>query len=973
MKFLLSLAALSGLFYLSAWAESITEPDFPKGLECIPQPVYRYRPDQKPGRELTVKFIGARLAGRAMIEIKASGVKETTQIIAAMDGDTACMVLMPAGIGVDKETQVTLTLTAGGNKISKSFVITPMRYWTVYLYNHSHVDIGYTNTQKNVEILHKTNILEGIKLAEATRNYPEGAEYKWNPEVTWPLERLWNSMPEERDNVLKAIHNDFLCVDASYLNLNTSVCADEELFHAFRFSREMQKLTGKPMDVFQQLDIPGITWGLIPVMAQEGVRYIMSWPNYERAGNAHKEIDQFPFWWIGPDGKSKVLFFQPGNYANSGSMNKGMTTGRPWFGQRDPSKVPPVIRTGSADVDFTKKLVDLEKAKYPYDFLVLSWTLWDNCPLDADIPDAVKAWNEKYAWPKIIISGAHEIMENIEKKYGDRLPVVKGDYTEYWTDGLGTAAFLTAMNRNSKERLIQAEKLWTMLNPARPAPRNEFDEAWRYIALGSEHTWCNENPSEPFFLDAIWKVKQGYFHQADERSEALFCDALAPVTDKSDGALGPVEGPSAGGIAVFNTNSWTHGGLITLDKSESLRGDRVVDGQNNDVPAQRLSNGELVFMADGVPALGSRHYRVTSGKNPSTGRCRIIGNIIENQFIRVTIDPITGNIVQFVDLKTGHDFADKNINGGLNAFRWLPANVDAPVADSNIVVTVVEPGPLIAEINVRSQGKGCRSVSRSIRLVSGQPWLEISNVVDKLPLVEKDGIHFGFGFNIPQGITRVDIPWGIMEIEKDQWPQGNRNWLAMQRWLDISNDNSGVTWCSLDAPLFEYGKMTANMSQGWGGKGPWIGRLEPSSTIYSWVMNNHWHTNFPLTQDGPVKFRYRLMLHGPYDPTAANRFGMEQAQPLAHVTADKDPRIIPMVAIDNRNVCISILKSTGGSKTAILRLRSLSDKPEIVKISYPGGSPKSVRWCDLEENPGQTVNDSFEILPFGMATLMLQF
>ena len=145
--------------------------------------------------------------------------------------------------------------------------------------------------------------------------------------------------------------------------------------------------------------------------------------------------------------------------------------------------------------------------------------------------------------------------------------------------------------------------------------------------------------------------------------------------------------------------------------------------------------------------------------------------------------------------------------------------------------------------------------------VAGQPWVEISNVVDKLPLVAKDGIHFGFGFDIPQGRTRVDIPWGVMEMEKDQWPQGNRNWIALQRWLDISNEQDGVTWCSLDAPLFEYGDMTANIDSEWGNNGPWIKKLTPSSTVYSWAMNNHWITNFPLTQDGPVPFRYRCLLY----------------------------------------------------------------------------------------------------------------
>ena len=73
---------------------------------------------------------------------------------------------------------------------------------------------------------------------------------------------------------------------------------------------------------------------LVPVMAQEGIKYVISWPNTDRGGNAHsRNIDGMPFWWVGPDGHSKVLFLQPGKYSNSGSMDKGNTTGRPWFGE----------------------------------------------------------------------------------------------------------------------------------------------------------------------------------------------------------------------------------------------------------------------------------------------------------------------------------------------------------------------------------------------------------------------------------------------------------------------------------------------------------------------------------------------------------------------------------------------------------------------------------------------------------------
>ena len=943
---------------------------FPADVTCTPQPYYRYRSDGKPGREITLDFKGQKLSGKVQVEIKADRVTETTELsLTGVQSDFK--ILLPANLGLNKESQVSLTIRQGKNTLKKTFLVPPMREWTVYIYPHSHVDIGYTNTQANVEILHKRNIVEGIKLGEATKNYPEGSRYRWNPEITWPLERYWKTATaDQKERVIRAVQDGSLCIDASYLNLNTSSCSGEELFQILRFSREMQKLTGIPVSTYQQMDIPGMSWGLVPVLAQQGVRYIMAWPNGCRAGNEHL-VDEKPFWWVGPDGKSKVLYFQPGGYGNSGSMEKGGATGRPWFGQRDVDKIPAVIKTGSANVDFLKALVKRERPDYPYNFYVVSWCLWDNCPLDADVPDAVKKWNEQYAYPHLVIAGGTEIMQMIEKNYGDRLPTVKGDFTEYWTDGLGTAAGLTAINRNSKERLVQAETLWTMLRPGNGAPRSEFDEAWRYIALGSEHTWCAENPTEPFFQDAIWKVKQSYFHTAGDRTQTLFEEALAPATDRSSGALGPAEGPSEGGVAVINTQSWSHGGLVTLSKTESQRGDRVTNSQGKDVMSQRLSTGELVFLASDVPALGSSHYQVMAGKCPLIKGCKSDGTILSNQQLQVKVDPVTGNITQLLNTATGKNFADVKVNGGLNAFRWMPGDSDNAKADSDIVVSTVESGPLVVELRITSKATACRSVSRSVRLIQGLPWVEISDVVDKLPLPAKDGIHFGFGFDIPNAITRLDIPWGVMEVEKEQLPGANRNWLTMQRWADISNEKEGVTWCSLDAPLIESGSMTANQSGTWSGeRKPWLKELEPGSAIYSWVMNNHWFTNFPLTQDGPVTFRYRILPHGVYDAATANHFGLEQAQPLVSFAAKNNAISKSLFALEgSAAVSVSILKSTSAANSVIIRLRSVSVKDEAVKLSWPSGNPVSVNLCEKEEVAGPKINNDLTVPANGMATL----
>jgi alpha-mannosidase len=948
---------------------------FPVDMECVAQPYYQYHQDGTPGRVIIVKLKGAKLFGKARVEVAVKGKREVNEIPAADTAYSFCTILLPSDIGLKEEAKVTLTLRQGFNKLKKSITVSPMRHWTVYIYPHSHVDIGYTNTQANVEILHKRNIDEGIKLAEATRDYPSGAGYHWNPEVTWPLERYWHdATADQKERIVKAIQNNYLCVDASYLNLNTSACSDEELFQIFRFSREMQRLTGVHVSTLQQMDIPGMTWGLVPVMAQEGVKYVMSWPNSCRVGYA-RSLDEKPFWWVGPDGKSKVLFFQPGGYGNSGSMTKGGATGRPWFGQRDPVKVPAIIKTGSANVNFLDPLSKRERSDYPYDFYVVSWSLWDNTPLDADLPDAVKDWNNKYAFPHLVISGADGIMKMIETKYGDKLPVVKGDFTEYWTDGLGTASGLIAINRNAKERLTQAETLWTMLHPGQKAPRDEFNEAWRYIALGTEHTWCAENPNEPFFQDAIWKVKQSYFREADDRTQNMMEIAIAPATDKSDGALGPPEGPSHGGVTVFNTQSWQHGGLVTLSRAESALGDRVADDLGNEVPSQRLSTGELVFIASDIPPFGSCHYRVFAGKSHMNDGCRLDGTTLNNKLLEVKVDPVNGNITRLVNLSTGYNYADVKINGGLNAFRWMPGDSDNPVSDSVLSVTISEKGPLLVELVVLSKGQGCRKINRSVRLVYGQPWVEITNIVDKLPLTAKDGIHFGFGFDLPQAATRMDIPWGIVTVEKDQWETANRNWLTMQRWLDISNDRNGITWCSLDAPLVESGAITANQTGTWNKeRKPWLKKIEPGSTIYSWVMNNHWFTNFPLTQDGPVVFRYRILPHKGYDAARANRFGLEQSQPLLHVSANNNAISKPLVAFEGPpSVTVSVLKSTRETGTVILRLRSVSDRDESVRLSWPAGDPRKLNICETEEVPGATVNNAVTIPANGLITIKAEW
>jgi alpha-mannosidase len=590
----------------------------------------------------------------------------------------------------------------------------------------------------------------------------------------------------------------------------------------------------------------------------------------------------------------------------------------------------------------------------------MSWAMADNTPIDADLPDAVKSWNEEYAFPHLIIASATQIMSTFEKKYGDRLPVLRGDFTEYWTDGLGTAARQTGMNRSSKERLIQTETIWSMLHPGEPAPRTEIEEAWRNVIMGTEHTWCYMDPSRQPITNDILKVKFGYFQKGEEMSKSILTSALQSV-DEKDGSV----------IGVFNTLSWSRGGLVFLTPEQSKKINSICDEKGKKVLSQRLSTGEFVFLAGDVPALGSKKYFLKTGK--STEKSTMAqGNTLDNGIVRVAVDMQTGDIS---GLTSGtREFVAATANSSLNSYRYLHGDEspDKASGPTDVKVSISENGPLLATLLIESQAEGCKSLTREITVIAGQPYIEIRNIADKKAILEKEGIHFGFAFNISDPVTRADIPWGIMELEKDQLSAANRNWIAFQRWLDISNSDQGITLCSLDAPVFESGSITAGILGAATNSPKWIRKIKPSATIYSWALNNHWHTNFPLSQEGKIQFRYRILPHNTgYDAAFSNRFGIEQAQPLVSCLVKDDYQVKPVLDLNgSKAITLSVIKTGSDGKRATLRLRSVSEKDESVTLSWPGRIPSMVLTGDSGyENDKKEVHDKVVVPAMGFLTL----
>ena len=331
----------------SAFVTMAAEPDM---IDVKVQNLYKSRPDGSTGRVVMLTYHGQKQLEGAKVEIFSSRGDESFSL-SRQPGNTFQILLSPE-IGVSSSEEISVSLIIDGERLSQKVNVTAMRHWTVYIYPHSHVDIGYTNTQENVEFIHKRNLDVAMDLAEQTRNYPEEARFRWNPEVVWPVERYLKSEPaDERKRLIDAIKRGDISVDASYVNTNTSACSDEELFQLFSFGKEIENITGKKLETMVQTDIPGMSWGVVTAANENGIKYILSLFNgSDRTGWTHK-VSFRPFWWVGQDGKSKVLFLQPGDYT-PGAVAKGKFFWPLMAGQTDTTKLLHVVKTDNPRENF---------------------------------------------------------------------------------------------------------------------------------------------------------------------------------------------------------------------------------------------------------------------------------------------------------------------------------------------------------------------------------------------------------------------------------------------------------------------------------------------------------------------------------------------------------------------------------------------------------------------------------------------
>ena len=372
----------------------------------------------------------------------------------------------------------------------------PVMKRTIYLLPHAHNDIGYTDIQTEVLKKHVKNIYDALGLIRKTASYPAEARFKWNTEVSWAVETFMaNATDAERKEFLAAVKSGDISLQALFSNNLTGIMRPEEFFRLSGYSRSLKEKYGLSLTTAMMSDIPGMTWNMVPAAAQAGVRYFSSGPNGtylggDRTGHTNRAWADRPFYWVSPSGTERVLYWVTG--FGYGSFFAGVASGN-------------TNRIGFLR-SFCRYFEWLDAIAYPYDMIQMRHTIGgDNGTVDPDLPQYVKGWNEKHVSPKIVIATAEQLFSEFERKYGDVLPSVTGDFTPYWEDGAASTAYELGVNRTSSEQLVQTEALSALIAPAM-YDEAKFYDAWKQILLFDEHTWGAHNSiNDP---DSSFQMKQ---------------------------------------------------------------------------------------------------------------------------------------------------------------------------------------------------------------------------------------------------------------------------------------------------------------------------------------------------------------------------------------------------------------------------------------------------------------------------------
>lgn len=754
----------------------------------------------------------------------------------------------------------------------------------ILVLHHSHLDVGYTHSQPVLWRLQAEYISQALDWLESTADLPEDARPKWTCEATEPVLRWLADASPEQVVRFKDL-SDQGRIGLSALRWHVSALVDRPgIRRLLAGKRALEEVVGRPVPVACQHDVNGIPWPLADELLDAGVDLFVM------AVNRHlgRPVDPRPglFTWETPSGR-RLRVFNGSHYT--------------MFDQLLNAWDDSVDRMAEGWGALRSRL---EGAGYRLPFVYLTSTcspiMWDNAPPNPYMPGLIQRWNEAGVGPRIRYATFDDLRDRVLRVPEDEVPVLGGDWTDYWSFGVGSAPAATAVNQQSKPLLAAASALGA--DPSLVA------SAAAQVDLFDEHTWSywDTEPGHPQAV-AIETIKQAGAHEGHELAAFAVMDGLErlagnPVADKGIAGVlvcNPTSLPASVSLDLpegwfapatpatertyrasrmaFENRPWR-----SVEPSEARRSFGVVD----------LAPGSWrVFSLDSLPAPefpGQPTHTITRHQGSArelnfaaaVDRAAATGRI-ESPFHVLTYDPDAGRILSLVDRATGRpvlaprpgtdllsfvrERPDPLIDGTRRAF--YRRNLDKEMVDESCWEPwhpVREPASRVLECSVASRpgavvmtrrfaAPGTKSLVQRLTFSAVDPVIRIDVSMDLVGDPSPTGVYLTLPLAMTDGWRAVfDTAGTMVELDAAQLPGASRGWVTAESVAAMWDASGAVALLTPDAPLVQFGDFHF-------GPPPESVPRDPDPLLVSWVANNYWDTNFPQVQSGLVRLRYGLL------------------------------------------------------------------------------------------------------------------
>ncbi len=876
------------------------------------------------------------------------------------------------------QADASVNISANGKTFPSHTTIRPERKWTIYFVPHAHLDIGYTDYQAKVAELQSHNIDKLLAFL------PKNPGMRFSLDGSWVAQNYFATRDEaSRKQFLQYVHDKKIGIPAQYANLLTGYASLEELIRSLSYTHELHRTEGVPFEYANLTDVPSITWSYPSVLHAAGVNYFAEATNIDRGPIVliGKWNEKSPFWRGGPDG-SKVLMAHTRQYSQL------------WF----VCELPP--QAGACRQGLPAFLQQFSSPDYKPDAVLMYGSQLENTDARLSEPEFLSKWSAMYAYPKFILSTFPDYFHYIDEKFGSQLATVTGDGGPYWEDGIGADAKNTAMDRNSQSRAVAAEEMATVsryLNPSLAVPRQMIDSIWKNLLLYAEHTWDSwDSVYQPDSQEAVGQLatKDAYAAESREAANTLAKTSLSQIANQ-------IHMPSSS-LMVFNSLSWRRSGLVEADLDKGARVAEYPGKTPVDYEILREGPGyvHVRFLATDVPAMGFKCYALVEPQDAPSPDAKVdvekltANDVMENSFYRVQVDAASGAVKSIFDKQLNRELVDAASpyrfnqyvyveGGGKPSTQIVYMRKSLPLAELKITpsagghIVGLKKTPFGHALTVESKGVHTPLLRTEILLFDGEKKIEFVNHITKEPVREKEAVYFAYPVATTKPSFIYEIQNGWVDPSKNMLKGAGLEWFSVGHWAKASGGDWDVAIVPVDAPLMSLGDVV---------RGTWPEEFAPkSSTIFSYVFNNYWHTNYRAEQGGESTFRYVMTSGASLAPADLARLGRAEMTPLeTDEVTDQDKVGNPERPLEPGS--LSFLQVEGAvaenwkaaedGNGSVLRLLEVSGAESKVKVRFPLLRLKKAWSCtamedNLKEIPADERGLEITLKPHEIATLRI--